>query len=148
MEAAKKVSRFHMLNSQFIGIFNVAVFIALIQLVIQYLTLEEAVSDAVISAMPITAAFCFLDCMVTSVHGVVRGIGWQYIGGWVAVLVNYLWGLPLALVLELGPPKMELPGLWIGETSGFVLIFVIEGLIVKARSWDRVVDEARRRQET
>ena len=148
LEAAKKVSRISIGNALFIACVNVAVFLFLIEMSIRYLALEEIVSKTIASAVPITAAFTILDCMVTSVHGVVRGIGWQYIGGWVAVLVNYLWGLPLALVLELGPPKMGLVGLWIGETSGFVLIFVIEGLIVKMRSWDRVVEEARLRNET
>ena len=148
LEAAKKVSRFSMTNALFIAVFDVTVFLVLIEIAIQYLALEEVVSTTIARAMPITAAFTALDCMVTSVHGVVRGIGWQYIGGWVAVLVNYLWGLPLALVLEVGPPKLGLPGLWIGETSGFVLIFIIEGLIVKMRSWSRVVEEARLRNET
>lgn len=148
LESAKKVARFHMGNAVVIAVFNMCCFIGLTEIVIHYLTLEEIVSETVRRTMWITAVFSFLDAMVTSVHGVVRGIGWQYIGGWVAVLVNYLWGLPLALVLELGPPKMGLPGLWIGEASGFVLIFVIEGLIVKMRSWSRVVEEARRRNET
>lgn len=148
LEAAKKVSRFSMINAVFIAFFNVAVYLLLIEIAIHFLALEDIVSATIARAVPICAMFCFLDCMVTSTHGVVRGIGWQYIGGWVAVLVNYLWGLPLALILELKPVEMGLPGLWIGETSGFVLIFVIEGLIVKLRSWDRVVEEARLRNET
>lgn len=148
LEAAKKVSRFSMFNATFIAVFDLSVFVGLLEIVIHYLALEDVVSKNIASAMPIACVFVLLDCMVTSVHGVVRGIGWQFIGGWVAVLVNYLCGLPIALVLELGPPKMGLRGIWIGETSGFVLIFLIEGLIVKMRSWDRVIEEARLRQQT
>lgn len=59
-----------------------------------------------------------------------RGIGWQNISAYVTASVSYLYGVPLALFLELGPANMGITGLWIGLGSGVFLVTGIESLIV------------------
>ena len=79
-------------------------------------------------------------------HGIIRGLGWQSVGGWITIICNYLYGVPLALFLELGMPDMGLRGLWIGVASVLVLVTVVEGTVIRARSWDKVVEDALKRQ--
>ena len=85
--------------------------------------------------------------MATCAHGIVRGVGWQSMAGWITVLGNYLYAVPLALLLELGPPHLGVRGLWMAIASGLVLIAVVELVVIKIRSWDRLVDEANQRHE-
>lgn len=66
-------------------------------------------------------------------HSIVRGIGWQNIAAYVTLLVSYLYAVPLALLLELGPPHLGINGLWIGLGSGVALVTGIESLIVWMR---------------
>ena len=147
LETAKKVSAYYVYMFVVIGAMDMALSLGLFKVVIHYLAMDEAVRWAVVGSVWLAILFCFFDCMLTCMHGIVRGLGWQSIGGWITVLWNYLYGVPLALFLELGPPKMGLQGLWAGIASCLALIAVTEGLIIRARSWDRVTGEAQARQE-
>lgn len=66
-------------------------------------------------------------------HSIVRGIGWQNISAYVTLSVSYLYAVPLALLLELGPPHLGVSGLWIGLGSGVALVTGVESLIVWRR---------------
>lgn len=62
-------------------------------------------------------------------------------------MINYLYAVPLALMLELGPLHLGLRGLWMAISSGFALIAVMELFVIKIRSWSKLVEEANQRQE-
>ena len=62
-----------------------------------------------------------------------------------SVSCNYLYAVPLALVLELGPPEMGNQGLWMAIASGLALIAVVEAAVIRARSWDKLVEESNAR---
>ena len=110
----------------------------LLEVVIRYLSIEEAVRVAILEALPYAIIFTFFDDMATCMHGIIRGVGWQSIGGWVTVLCNYLYGVPLSLVLELGPPALGLRGLWMALASCLAMVAIVEGIVISARSWDRI----------
>lgn len=147
LEAAKKVSGFYIANSVVIGLCNMLFTVAFVQVAIQWLALDAEVRTIMAGALPFVVIFAFFDCMAASMHGIVRGIGWQSIGGWITVLSNYLVAVPISLVLEVGPPHMGVRGLWLGIISGVALVSITEALVVKLRSWSRVIEEAKRRQE-
>ena len=148
VETAKKVSSYFISMFMMVGCVDISIMFGLPEIVIQYLAIEKEVRIGVISAMPFAVVFTFFDCMATCLHGIIRGSGWQSIGGWTTVLTNYLYGLPLAVVLELDPPHLGLRGLWMAMASCMVLLVIVEGLVLRARSWNKLVEEARRRQET
>lgn len=146
LETAKKVPRYYMPIFAVLGMLNMLLLLGFLQIVIHYLSMDEAVRLVVADALPFTLVFAFFDSVTTGVHGIVRGVGWQSMGGWVTVLANYFYGVPLALLLELGPPHLGLRGLWLAVASGLALVSVVEGLLVKSRSWDKLLDEANARQ--
>ena len=147
LETAKKVSTYYVSMFIMIGALDMLLLLGLFEIVIHYLVLDDSVRLAVSGAMPFAIIFVFFDCMATCMHGIVRGVGWQSIGGWVTVLCNYLYGVPLALLLELGPPHLGIRGLWMAIASGLALTAIVEGLVIRARSWAKLVDEANARQE-
>ena len=146
LETAKKISKYYVFMFIGIGVLDMAIMLGLMEIVLHFLTTNEAVKTAVAGAMAFAIVFTFFDCMATCMHGITRGIGWQSIGGWVTVLCNYLYAVPLALVLELGPPDLGIRGLWMAIASGLALIAISEGLVIKTRSWDKLVEEASQRQ--
>ncbi|KAK3707127.1 hypothetical protein LTR37_012296 [Vermiconidia calcicola] len=146
VHTAKQVSGYYVFMFMGCGVLEMAIMSGILELVLNYLTVDEAVKAAVSGAMPFTIIFTFFDCMATCLHGIIRGVGWQSIGGWVTLLGNYLYSVPLALVLELGPPKLGLRGLWMAIASGLALISITEGILIRLRSWDKLIDEANERQ--
>jgi MATE family multidrug resistance protein len=147
LESAKKVSGFYVYMFVVCGVLDMAILLGLVEIALNYLTTDVEVKEAMVGAMPFAIIFTFFDCMATCAHGIVRGVGWQSMGGWITVLCNYLYAVPLALVLELGPPHLGLRGLWMAISSGLALIAVIELLVIKIRSWHKLVEEANQRQE-
>ena len=147
LETAKKVSAYYVFMFVACGVLDMAVLLGLLQVALNYLTDDPDVEAAMAAAMPFAIIFVFFDCMATCAHGIVRGVGWQSVAGWITVLLNYLYAVPLALVLELGPPHLGLRGLWMAISSGLALIAVVELAVIKMRSWDKLVQEANERLE-
>jgi MATE family multidrug resistance protein len=117
------------------------------EVVIRGFIQDEEVSALVQKATLSVSIFMFFDSLTCGTHGVIRGLGMQTIAGWVTFGVNYLYSVPLALILELGHLQLGLSGLWIALGSGLLLISVIETVIMKYRDWNRAVEDARRRDE-
>ncbi|KAK5175713.1 uncharacterized protein LTR77_000852 [Saxophila tyrrhenica] len=106
LETAREVSWFYFCIFIGMAVFDVALFVVLIEVVLSHLTSNKLVEAALRGAIPFAIVFTFCDCMATCMHGTIRGLGWHHIGGWVTGIFNYLYAVPLALVLELGPPRM------------------------------------------
>ena len=147
LATAKKVSGFYVFMFVACGVFDMAILLGLLEIALNYLTDDVEVKTAMLEAMPYAVLFTFFDCMATCAHGIVRGVGWQSMAGWIIVLCNYLYAVPLALLLELGPPHLGLRGLWMAIASGLALIAVVELIVIKIRTWDRLVEQANQRQE-
>lgn len=147
LETAKKVSGFYVLMFVACGLLDMAILFGLLEFSLHHLTTDVQVRAAMQGALPFAVIFTFFDCIATCAHGIVRGVGWQSMAGWISVLGNYLYAVPLALLLELGPPHLGLRGLWMSIASGLALIDVVELSLIKIRSWDKLVEEANQRQE-
>ncbi|KAK4497616.1 hypothetical protein PRZ48_010269 [Zasmidium cellare] len=125
-----KVMRWYALVFACIGLLDSLLSCGIILLMLRFLVDDEEVDRLVRLALPYVAGFVVFDATSNWPHSVVRGFGWQSIGAWVTVVVNYLYAVPLALLLELGPPKLGIRGLWIGLGSGLAIITVVEAVVV------------------
>ncbi|KAF2452901.1 mate-domain-containing protein [Lineolata rhizophorae] len=148
MTATKKVARISCFVFAVVGVLDLMLMvIALRDVVASVFIRDEAVREIVRTTVAAVAGFQFFDAVACGVHGIVRGLGAQAIAGWVTFGVNYAYAVPLALVLELGPPKLGLNGLWVALGSGLCLVAVIEGVIVKCIDWQRFAIDATKRDE-
>ena len=146
LDAAKKVAPYYVQIFLALSLFDLVLLVAFIEAVLAYFTEDHIVEVALRRALPFAVIFTFFDCMSTCMHGIIRGLGWHSVGGWVTGLTNYLYAVPLALFLELGPPAMGISGVWLSLGSGLALISVCEGAVLRYRSWDNVIEEAKQRQ--
>lgn len=148
LDAARKATSTYAVIFTLIGLVDAALLIfALREIFLPFFIEDDRVRALVESALPYLAVFQFVDATACCCHGIMRGLGRQAIGGWVIFSVNYVYAVPLALYLELGPPKLELNGMWIALWSGSALLTVVEGLVTKWMSWQRAVEDARKREE-
>ncbi|KAJ9642866.1 hypothetical protein H2199_004387 [Coniosporium tulheliwenetii] len=148
LDAARKATSTYAVIFALIGLVDAALFVfALREIFLPFFIEDDRVRVLVEGALPYLAAFQFVDATACCCHGIMRGLGRQAIGGWVIFSVNYAFAVPLALYLELGPPKLELNGMWIALGSGSALLTVAEALVTKWMSWQRAVEDARKREE-
>lgn len=115
------------------GLFDALLGIILIHLTITYLIHDPAVASIVRAALPYAAMFMIFDSTANWPHSVGRGFGWQDIGAWCTMTINYLYAVPLAIFLELGPLKMGISGLWIGLGSALFFTTVVEACAIWRR---------------
>lgn len=115
------------------GLFDALLGIILIHLTITYLIHDPAVATIVRAALPYAAMFMIFDSTANWPHSVGRGFGWQDIGAWCTMTINYLYAVPLAIFLELGPLKMGISGLWIGLGSALFFTTVVEACAIWRR---------------
>ncbi|KAI1307113.1 MATE efflux family protein [Xylaria venustula] len=96
------------------------------------------------STMGIVSLYQIIDAFMCFTNGVLRGLGRQSVAACVVIAVNYCAAVPLALWLELGPPKLALNGAWTGIASGMIIIAILECCYIKLVNWDKCVDRVRR----
>ena len=106
------------------GVLNVGLSVAIIACIVYYLAMDDDVRLATGSATAFVALFCFFDSTSSWAHGIIRGLGWQSIGGWITMGVNYLFAVPLALGLLLGPADMGVKAIYLGLGVGLSLIHI------------------------
>jgi MATE family multidrug resistance protein len=146
--AARKATRTYTIICVLIGLIDMALLVFALKIIISRLIIQDhAVRALILRAMPVVALFQLFDATTCCVHGIMRGLGRQNIGGWVTFCVNYLYAVPLALYLELGPLRLGLSGLWIALSSGLALLTVVETVVIMVLDWGRCVDDARNREE-
>lgn len=125
-----RVMRWYALVFAIIGVVDSLLSFGIILLMLRFLVDDDEVGRLVRLALPYVAGFVVFDATSNWPHSVVRGFGWQSVGAWVTVTVNYIYAVPLSLLLELGPPKLGIRGLWIGLGSGLAIITVVEAIVV------------------
>lgn len=146
IDSARRVAAWYAWLFLAIGVLNVGLAVGIIALIVRYLAMDDDVRNIVAGTTASVAMFCFFDSTSSWVHGIVRGLGWQSIGGWVSMSVNYLYGVPLALGLLLGPANMGVNAIYLALGSGLGLMTVIEAVVVRLRSWDSIKAPAREEQ--
>lgn len=146
--STKRVMKWYAIVFALAGLFDALLGLALMLLTIRYLIHDPEVTRIVHAALPYAAAFMIFDSTANWPHSIGRGFGWQDIGAWCTMSINYLYAVPLSIFLELGPPKMGISGLWIGLGSALFFTTIIEAFAIWRRlakttdgSLLRVVDD-------
>lgn len=93
------------------------------------------------------ALFQVTDAILSGTNGMMRGLGRQDVAAWIVTIMNYFAAVPLAIFLELGPPRWELDGLWIGFAVGSVGTIVAEGAYMRWLDWQRCVESVKERED-
>ena len=130
-----------------IGIFDITLLVALKNHIPLVFSKDPEVQAKVAEVMPVVAASQFFDATTALCNGLVRGLGRQFVGGFINLGVYYILAVPLALFLAFGSPQLGLAGLWIGPCSGLAAITLFEGSYVKWSNWQRAVEDAKDREE-
>jgi len=130
-----------------IGILDITLMVSLKNYIPILFSKDPEVHAKVAEVMPVVAAAQFFDATTALCNGLVRGLGRQFVGGFINLGVYYIFAVPLALFLAFGPPHLSLAGLWIGPCSGLAAITLFEGSYVKWSNWQRAIDDAREREE-
>lgn len=128
------------------GLCEMALLLVFKRVIAKSFTSDDQVARIVRELMPIVAIFVIFDGTICCCHGILRALGRQSIGSWLAVIGNYAYMVPLALYLELGEPHLGLRGVWFAIMSTMIFTTLIESIILKVIDWQKCVDEAKKRE--
>jgi multidrug resistance protein, MATE family len=78
------------------------------------------VATLITQNIPLVGATTFFDGVGVAAHGLLRGIGKQYIGGMTNLFAYYVISLPLSIGFGFGL-NLKIQGLWIGSTIGLIV---------------------------
>lgn len=129
-----------------VGLFNVALLSSLRGFIPRLFTHDEQVIQIVSAILPLCAAFQLFDALAANCNGILRGLGRQEVGGYVQVFCYYAVAMPISLGTAFGL-GWGLWGLWTGVAVALGLVAAIEALFLANTSWEKSVDDARRRNE-
>ena len=129
-----------------LGLSEAAILLALKKPIAGIFTHDPEVRRLVEHSMAFVGVFVVFDATTCYCHGVLRGLGRQAYGGWVAFVVNFSYAVPLAIYLELGSPRLGISGVWIATGSCLVLVTTIETVIIVVMDWQKCIDEAQDRE--
>ena len=146
-DAAKTSAKVTMTLAVIVGLFNVILLASLRNYIPQLFTSDQDVIDLTARVLPICAAFQLFDATGANLNGILRGLGRQEIGGWVMLFSYYGVAMPVSMGTAFGL-GWELYGLWAGVALALGLVTVIEAFCLWRTSWERSVEEAKRRNES
>lgn len=109
---------------------------------------DPVVQRIAAGSMLSVAIFQVIDAIIAGCNGMLRGLGRQHIAAWVVLIVNYLGAVPTSMWLMLGPPGLQLDGLWIGIGLGMVLTAVVECIYMVYIKWQDCVEDVRKREDS
>lgn len=130
-----------------VGVFNAAVLYFFRYPLVSVFSKDQAIRELAVESMWLAAVFEIIDSLVCGTNGLLRGLGKQSAAAFIAVSINYLEAVPLAIWLELGAPALGIDGVWIGFGSGVALTIALECLYVRCLDWQGVVDNVKCRED-
>ncbi|KAJ4301564.1 hypothetical protein N0V90_003657 [Kalmusia sp. IMI 367209] len=143
-QPAQMAAQVAVVFSVIVGIFNL-LFLSLLRSYLPRLfTPDEEVIDLVAQLLPLCAAFQLFDSMQANCNGILRGIGKQEIGGYIALFAYYIIGLPISFGLGFGA-GWGLWGLWTGPAIALGVVAAIEGFYIYKTSFENAVAAAEAR---
>ena len=89
-DAAKTSAKVATSAAIMVGILNVIILSSLRNYIPQLFTNDLDVVQLVANALPLCAAFQLFDALASNFNGILRGLGWQKIGGYVNLLCYYV----------------------------------------------------------
>lgn len=145
-DSARKSAQVAFWASAVVGLFNVIWVSSLRSYIPRLFTSDEDVIDLVAKVLPLCAAFQLFDAVAACCNGILRGLGRQEIGGYVQLFCYYVIAIPISMGTAFGL-GWELYGLWSGVALALGLVAGIEGVFLYRSSWERSVEDAKRRNE-
>jgi MATE family multidrug resistance protein len=124
-----------------VGVFNIVLLSSLRNYIPQLFTSDPDVVALVAAVLPVCAAFQLFDALAASCNGLLRGLGFQEIGGWTNLFCYYVVAMPISFGTAFGL-KWELQGLWSGVAIALGLVAAIEGWFLARTDWEEAVRDA------
>jgi len=113
---AKTAAKVSIFAAILVGIFNLSILSIFRESIPRLFTPDEEVIEVVAKLLPLCATFQVVDAISANCNGILRGLGRQEIGGFVALFAYYLVGLPISFYAGFGSPQWGLFGLWTVST--------------------------------
>jgi MATE family multidrug resistance protein len=142
---AKTAAKVAIAASVIIGFFNLLLLSLLREVIPRLFTPDTEVIDMVARLLPLCATFQVVDAISASCNGILRGLGRQELGGYVALFAYYVVGLPISFGTGFGPPHWGLYGLWSGPAIALTIVAAIELVFIWRTSWEKAVEDAKAR---
>ncbi|KAJ0123353.1 mate efflux family protein [Diaporthe amygdali] len=147
VDTARRAAALYFFVFFLVGLFNAALIYFFRYQIVSIFTKDPAIRELAVNSMWLAAVFEVIDSVVCGTNGLLRGLGKQSAAAYIAVSVNYLEAVPLAMWLELGSPALGIDGVWVGFGSGVALTIVLECLYVRLLDWQSVVDKVKCRED-
>lgn len=145
-DAAKVSAKVGLCSAVIVGALNVTILSSLRNFIPRLFTDDEEVIAIVSSILPLCAAFQLFDALAANCNGILRGLGRQEVGGYVQLFCYYVIAMPISFGTAFGL-GWGLWGLWTGVALALGLVAGIEAVFLSRTSWERSVEDARRRNE-
>ncbi|KAL1969159.1 hypothetical protein VTN77DRAFT_413 [Rasamsonia byssochlamydoides] len=142
--AARTAAKVSLSGAVIVGIMNMTLLSALRSYIPRLFTSDDEVIAMVASILPLCAAFQLFDALAANCNGILRGLGRQEVGGYVQVFCYYAVAMPISMGTTFGL-NWGLKGLWTGVAIALSLVVCIESVFLSRTSWQRSVEEARKR---
>jgi len=91
--------------------------------------------------IPVCAAFQLFDAVAANCNGLLRGLGFQEVGGWTNLFCYYIVAMPISFGTAFGL-DWKLEGLWTGVAIALGLVALIEGYFLWRTDWEQAVRDA------
>lgn len=142
--AARTAAKVSLSGAVIVGLMNMTLLSSLRSYIPRLFTSDDEVIAMVARVLPLCAAFQLFDSLAANCNGILRGLGRQEIGGYVQVFCYYAVAMPISMGTTF-LLNWSLMGLWSGVAIALFLVVCIEGVFLSRTSWQRSVDEARKR---
>lgn len=142
--AARTAAKVSLSGAVIVGMMNMTLLSALRSYIPRLFTSDDEVIAMVARVLPLCAAFQLFDSLAANCNGILRGLGRQEIGGYVQVFCYYAVAMPISMGTTF-LLNWSLIGLWSGVAIALFLVVCIESIFLSRTSWQRSVDEARKR---
>lgn len=146
VDAARTAAKVALTGAVIVGLLNMLLLSSLRYSLASLFTSDEEVIEMVAAILPICAAFQLFDALAANCNGILRGLGRQEIGGYVQVFCYYVVAMPISIWTAFGL-GWGILGLWTGVAIALGLVFFIEIIFLSRTSWERSVEEARKRND-
>lgn len=146
VDAARTAAKVALTGAVIVGLLNMLLLSLLRHSLAGLFTSDEEVIEMVAAILPICAAFQLFDALAANCNGILRGLGRQEIGGYVQVFCYYVVAMPISMGTAFGL-GWGIAGLWTGVALALGLVFFIEIIFLSRTSWERSVEEARKRND-
>lgn len=146
VDAARTAAKVALTGAVIVGLLNMLLLSLLRYSLAGLFTSDERVIEMVAAILPICAAFQLFDALAAVCNGILRGLGRQEIGGYVQVFCYYVVAMPISMGTAFGL-GWGISGLWTGVALALGLVFFIEIIFLSRTSWERSVEEARKRND-